>query len=160
MKIFLSRYLNNIDKKGRTSVPAPYRSVTIPCHDFSGIVAYPSIKHRCIEACGMERLEELSRIIQNLDPYSEERDAFETIILGQSMQLSFDSEGRVVLPKHLMEYANLGDQASFIGKGLVFEIWNPSDLDTQLERAKVVAQENRGLLKNNDIVRGLDSRER
>ncbi len=151
MKIFLSRYINNVDKKGRTSVPAPYRAVTNPSHDFSGIVVYPSIKHRCIEACGMDRLEELSRIIQNLDPYSEERDAFETIILGQSTQLSFDSEGRVIIPKHLMDYADLSDQVSFIGKGLVFEIWNPEDLDKQLEQAKVIARENRGLLKNAEV---------
>lgn len=147
MKIFLSRYLNNIDKKGRVSVPASYRA-TVHHPDFSGIVVYPSIKHRCIEACGIERLEQLSQIIQNLDPYSEERDAFETIILGGSMQLSFDSEGRVILPKHLMEYAGLDEQASFIGKGLVFEIWNPSTLDQHLESAKVIAQNNRHLLKN------------
>jgi len=147
MKIFLSRYLNNIDKKGRVSVPASYRSA-VHHQDFSGIVAYPSIKHRCIEACGIERLEQLSQIIQNLDPYSEERDAFEAIILGGSMQLGFDSEGRIILPKHLIEYAGLGDQASFIGKGLVFEIWNPADLDQQLAKAKVIAQNNRNLLKN------------
>jgi len=147
MKIFLSRYLNNIDKKGRVSIPAPYRLASFH-EDFSGVILYPSIKHRCIEACGIERLRKLSESIWNLDPYSEERDAFETIIIGQSTQLTFDSEGRVNLPRHLIEYAGLDEQASFIGKGLVFEIWNPQDLEAQIDKAKVIAQNNRNLLKN------------
>lgn len=147
MKIFLSRYINSIDKKGRVSVPASYRPI-LRDQEFSGVIVYPSIKNRCIEACTTERLLELSRIIQHLDPYSEERDAFETIILGESVQLSFDSEGRIILPKPLIEYANLADQASFVGKGLVFEIWNPKDFDDHLTQAKVIAQNNRNLLKN------------
>jgi MraZ protein len=147
MDMFLSRYTNNIDKKGRISIPAAYRS-TLGGENASSVIVYPSIKHKCLEACGFQRLFELSKIIQNLDPYSEERDAFETIILGESTQLSFDSEGRVVLPKHLIEYANLSDQAMFVGKGLVFEMWNPEECDKHLANAKVIASNNRGLLKN------------
>ncbi len=147
MKMFLSKYLNSIDKKGRVSVPASYRS-SIASQSFTGIIAYPSIKHNCIEACSIERLEQLSQIIQSLDPYSEERDAFETIILGESSQLGMDGEGRIVLPKHLMEYASLTDQVTFIGKGLVFEIWNPAAAEDHLAKAKLIAQNNRNLLKN------------
>ncbi len=147
MNIFLSRYLNNIDKKGRVSVPAGYRN-SLSHENLGGIIAYPSIKHGCIEACGIERFKQLTAIIQNLDPYSKERDAFETIIFGESVQLSFDSEGRIILPKHLIEYGNLGDQANFVGKGLVFEIWNPSDFDDHLTKAKAIAANNRDLLKN------------
>ena len=145
--MFLSKYLNSIDKKGRVSVPASYRS-SIASQSFTGIIAYPSIKHNCIEACSIERLEQLSQIIQSLDPYSEERDAFETIILGESSQLGMDGEGRIVLPKHLMEYASLTDQVTFIGKGLVFEIWNPVAAEDHLAKAKLIAQNNRNLLKN------------
>ncbi len=145
--MFLSKYLNSIDKKGRVSVPASYRSA-LATQNFIGIIAYPSIKHNCIEACSIERLEQLSQIIQNLDPYSEERDAFETIILGESSQLGMDGEGRIILPKHLMEYANLSDQVTFIGKGLVFEIWNPIEAEAHLAKAKLIAQNNRNLLKN------------
>jgi MraZ protein len=147
VNIFLSRYLNNIDKKGRVSVPAGYRN-SISNTDLSGIIAYPSIKHGCIEACGIERFKQLAAIIQNLDPYSKERDAFETIIFGESVQLSFDGEGRVILPKHLIDYANLDDQVCFIGKGLVFEIWQPVALEEYLSKAKAIAANNRDLLKN------------
>jgi MraZ protein len=101
-----------------------------------------------LEACSVGRLEELSKIIQNLDPYSEERDAFETIILGESVNLSFDKEGRIIIPKSLAEYANLSDKGCFVGKGLVFEIWNPDDFDKHLSKASEIAKNNRHMLKN------------
>jgi MraZ protein len=135
MKIFLSKYLNSIDKKGRVSVPSSYR-VILGNQTNSGLIVYPSIKHECLEACSLHRLEELSKIIEKLDPYSEERDAFETTILGESMHLSLDSEGRVVLPRSLTDYASIDDRAYFVGKGLVFEIWNPEKFEKYLMKAK------------------------
>lgn len=148
--MFLSKYLNNIDKKGRVSVPSSYRSIIMGKEDTapSIIIAYPSIKNPCIEACSLERMEELTNIIQNLDPYSEERDAFESIILGESRELNLDGEGRIIIPKSLMEYAGLDDQICFIGKGLVFEIWNPVAAEEHLAKARLIAQSNRNLLKN------------
>jgi MraZ protein len=147
MNIFLSKYLNKIDKKGRVSIPAGYRGA-LAKENFNGIIAYPSFKNNCIEACSMSRLEELSKIIQNLDPYSDERDAFETIVLGEAVQLSFDSEGRVILPSYLMEQVGIEAQGCFVGKGLVFEIWNPEQCEEYKKNAKEIAQGNRLILKN------------
>ena len=147
MNIFLSKYINKIDKKGRVSIPAGYRSA-LAQEKFSGVVAYPSFKNNCIECCSMSHLEELSKIIQNLDPYSDERDAFETIVLGEAIQLQFDSEGRVVLPSNLMEQVGITTQGCFVGKGLVFEIWNPDEFDSYRKGAKEIAQNNRSILKN------------
>jgi MraZ protein len=96
----------------------------------------------------MSHLEALSKIIQTLDPYSDERDAFETIVMGESVQLSFDNEGRALLPDYLMEQAGITDQACFVGKGLVFEIWQPELFAGHLKTAKEIAQEKRFILKN------------
>jgi MraZ protein len=147
MNIFLSKYVNKIDTKGRISVPASYRAA-LASEDFSGIIVYPSFKNNCIEACSMSRLKELSRIIQELDPYSDERDAFETIVLGEAIQLQFDNEGRVTLPSHLTAQIGVTTQGCFVGKGLVFEIWNPVNFEEYLKSARLIAQSNRSILKN------------
>lgn len=147
MNIFLSKYINKVDKKGRTSVPAGYRSI-LTAESFNGVVVYPSFRNQCIEACGLSRIKELSKIIENLDPYSDERDAFEAVILSESMQLQFDGEGRVVLPSHLMQTAKITDQACFVGKGVVFEIWQPKLFEEYLKSAKELARNNRFILKN------------
>jgi len=150
MNIFLSKYINNLDKKSRVSVPASYRLV-LSGQNFNGIIAYPSFRNKCIEACSVARLEALSQVIQNLDPYSEERDAFETIILGEAVQLAFDGEGRVVLPKSLLEHAEMEEQVCFVGKGVVFEMWQPQNFDTYLVAARQIAQNNRLTLKDRPV---------
>ncbi len=147
MSLFLSTYLNAIDKKGRISIPAAYRNL-LSNDEINCVIAYPSIKHKAIEFCSYKRIAELSQIIQTLDPYSEERDAFETVILSESVQLSIDSEGRVILPKKLYEYSMLEDQAIFVGKGLVFELWHPDRFNEHATFARVIAKNNRTLLKN------------
>ncbi len=149
MNIFLSRYENKIDKKGRVSVPASYRT-TLASENFNGIVIYPSFKNNCIEACSMSRLENLSKIIQNLDPYSEERDAFETIVLGEATQLQFDADGRVTVPAHFTAEAEITNKAIFVGKGDVFEIWAPESFAQHLSAARKIAKGNRLILKNNN----------
>jgi len=147
MNIFLSKYINKIDKKSRVSVPAAYRAI-LAKEEYNGVIAYQSFKHNCIEVCSLSRLAEISLIIQNLDPYSKERDAFETIVLGGSVQLPFDSEGRVILPEELQNFAEITDQAYFVGKGLVFEIWQPAHFENHLKAAMEVAKDQRLVLKN------------
>ncbi len=147
MNIFLSKYQNKIDKKGRVSVPSSFRGA-LSQENFHGIIVYPSFKNNCIEACSMSRLQQIYEIIENLDPYSEERDAFETIIMGESIQLQFDNEGRVILPNNLTSQVDINNQAFFVGKGLVFEIWNPTNFEIYLANAKKIAASNRFILKN------------
>lgn len=146
--LFLSTFTNKIDKKGRVSVPANFRNI-IRKQEFQGIIAYASFVNNAIEACSMERISELSDIIDNLDPYSAERDAFATAILGGSYQLSFDSDGRVLLPEKLIEKAKLKNNAIFIGKGKTFEIWNPDIFSEYISKAQDIALANRELLKFN-----------
>jgi MraZ protein len=144
--LFLSTYRNRIDKKGRVSVPAPYRAV-LAAQEYHGIVAYASFVNPCIEACGMDRIGKLSERIATLDPYSEEHDAFATAILGGSVQLPFDGEGRVMLPEHLISMAQITGEAVFIGKGETFEIWEPAAFEQYAKRARETARDRRSQLR-------------
>jgi MraZ protein len=149
--LFLSTFTNRIDKKGRVSVPATFRAalakITREDDDFSGIIAYGSFINRCVEACSIERIRKLSSRIEQLDPFSEERDAFATTILGGSVQLPFDGEGRVMLSESLIEVAGLKDEAMFIGKGETFEIWEPKAFGEYAARARELAREKRSRLR-------------
>jgi MraZ protein len=145
--LFFSRYHNKIDKKGRISVPASFRGV-LAKQDFNGLIAYASLKNPCIEACGLQRFQKMNDMIERMDPFSEERDALANTLFGESMQLAFDSEGRVSLPEHLMKLANIGEDALFIGKGETFEIWEPKAYAAYAKQSRsVVKQQFRHLMK-------------
>jgi MraZ protein len=144
--LFLSTYHNRIDKKGRISVPASFRAA-LAGQEFSGIVANASFINPCIEGCGMDRIVKLHERMESLDPFSEERDAFATTLFGESVQLGFDSEGRVSLPEPLIAAANLVEQAVFVGKGEIFEIWEPKAFADYAKRARELARDKRYQLR-------------
>ena len=50
--------------------------------------------------------------------------------------MPFDSDGRVILPKNLMEIAGITDKAVFVGKGQTFEVWEPKRFEEYLKKAK------------------------
>jgi MraZ protein len=144
--LFLSSFINKIDKKGRVSVPSSFRAILFE-QDSACVIAYESIKNKCVECCSSKRLEMISNSIDNLDPYSDEADAFAATILGASISLAFDPEGRIVLPEELVEFAGLNEKACFVGKGKIFEIWNPQHYQEYFEQAKKLANEKRNMLK-------------
>lgn len=148
MALFLSTFTNKLDKKGRISVPASFRNA-LAGQEFHGVIAYPSFINPCIEACGYGRMVKLHETIEALDPFSEERDAFATAILGGSSQLSFDGDGRVMLPEALIAEAGLSDQALFVGKGDTFEIWEPAAFAAYAETSRQLAREKRLSLRRN-----------
>ena len=94
--MFISTYENKLDKKGRVSVPAPYRS-HLSSLGYNGVVCYPSFTNSSIEFCPQNRLEKIADTIDTLNPFDENRDIFSTSILANSFQLNFDSEGRITL---------------------------------------------------------------
>ncbi len=148
MGIFISNFVNKIDAKGRVSVPSQFRA-SISDEQFNGVVVYPSFVNPCVEACGISRIEKLVNSIDEMDPYSNERDAFATSILGGSQQLGFDTEGRITLTKELVEQAELKDKAIFVGKGFTFEIWNPEKFEKYFNSSREIAKANRGKLQIN-----------
>lgn len=96
----------------------------------------------------MERMEKLYARIAALDPFSEERDAFATAILGSAVQLPFDSEGRVVLPESLLEQCGISGEGVFVGKGETFEIWSKDGFGKHASAARDLAKKQRLTLKS------------
>ena len=99
--MFLSSFENRLDKKGRVSVPATFRS-HLASMGYSGFVSYPSFNHSALEGCSQDRIEKLSKTIDSLNPFEEKRDFFATSILSESVVLQFDTEGRVSLTEKLI----------------------------------------------------------
>ncbi len=152
MALFLSTFVNKIDKKGRVSVPASFRAVLAKEPIASTLIAYPSFVHPCIEASGMQRMERLSEAIDAMDPFSEERDAFAASILGGAVQLSIDGDGRIGLPDSLLQEVEFEDQAVFVGKGQTFEIWTPGAFEDYAKTSRTLAKEKRGALSLQQII--------
>jgi len=144
--MFLSTYENKIDKKGRVSVPANFRSY-LSNLGYNGVICYPSFNNQSIEACSQDRIEKLSTSIDSLNPFEEKRDFFATSILSESMSLQFDGEGRISLSSKLLKHAKIKDSMLFVGQGQIFQIWEPTAFEKFKVNAKKKANINRARLK-------------
>ncbi len=126
MPLFLSTTVMKVDQKGRVSVPAAFRS-SLPQGGYQGIVIYQSFKRPCLEGADLTFMEKLSESMHgDFGLYSDDHEALATATLGSAHQLPFDPEGRVGLPKKLMMHAGISDEATFVGLGWKFQIWEPA----------------------------------
>ena len=144
--MFLSSYENRLDKKGRVSVPASYRSY-LSNLGYNGVICYPSFNNSSIEACSQDRIEKISNTIDSLNPFEEKRDYFATSILSESVNLQFDSEGRISLTEKLLKHAKIKNSMLFVGQGKTFQIWEPTTFEKFKVNAKKKANLNRANLK-------------
>jgi MraZ protein len=122
--MFLSTYVNKVDRKGRVSVPATFRTA-LAAQRFPGIVVFPSYKYPALEANSLERIEELIARLDTLEEYSDEHENL-GMMFAAAQRLPFDPEGRIGLPPDLAERAFIADSVAFVGLGKSFQIWEPS----------------------------------
>ena len=144
--MFLSTYENRIDKKGRVSVPASFRS-HLSNIGYNGVICYPSFNNQSIEACSQNRIEKISNAIDSLNPFEEKRDFFATSILSESINLQFDSEGRISLSSKLLKHAKIKSNMLFVGQEQTFKIWEPATFEKFKVNARKKANLNRANLK-------------
>ena len=144
--MFLSTYENKLDKKGRVSVPASFRS-HLSSLGYNGVICYPSFNNQSIEACSQDRIEKLSNTIDSLNPFEEKRDFFATSILSESVNLQFDNEGRISITTKLLKHAKIKNSMIFVGQGKTFQIWEPTLFEKFKINARKKANLNRASLK-------------
>ena len=125
MDLFLSKFVNKVDKKGRISFPSSFRS-TLPKNNKNEIILYKSLKSKSIEGCNTDRIKEISKRINKLDIFSDDQDDFATSIFSEIIPTAIDKEGRFLISEKLKQHSNISNQATFIGQGHFFQIWEPN----------------------------------
>lgn len=131
MSIFTSTYTNKVDSKGRVSVPAPFRS-TLPEGKDQCVVLFPSLVRKALEGFDHGYLEQISSKLDNYAMFLERSPDPASKILAKCITLSFDAEGRMVLPKALMDHAAITDKVTFVGQGATFQIWSPDGYEAEM----------------------------
>ena len=144
--MFLSTYENKLDRKGRVSVPASFRSY-LSNLGYNGVICYPSFNNQCIEAWPQDRIEKISNAIDSLNPFEEKKDYFATSILSESINLQFDSEGRISLTSKLLKHAKIRNSMLFVGQGKTFQIWEPTIFEKFRVKARRKSNIHRASLK-------------
>ncbi len=135
MDYFLSTYTNRIDKKGRVSVPAEFRGV-LSRRGSERLFANKSIRFPCVEAFGEDYVDQMIKRAREMEYESDEQDDYLDTTAASILPVGWDGEGRIILPEPLVAHAQLTDMATFVGRGDIFVIWNPTLFEARQAEAR------------------------
>ena len=121
----LGRYEHNIDAKGRLFVPAKLRLA------LGETFIAAAVMDHCICLYSHEEWDKLQEKLAAM-PLTKAR-KLQRFLSANAAEMAVDSQGRILLPKHLLEYASLAKEALVIGAGPRAEIWNPADYEADME---------------------------
>lgn len=124
---FFGRYQHTVDVKGRIFVPVKFRDKL-----GQSFVAAAVLDH-CICLYSFEEWDKLMEGI-NAMPVSRARE-LQRHLSSNAAEVELDAQGRILLPRHLVEYGLLDREATVIGSGNHAEIWNAARL-TEWESGK------------------------
>jgi MraZ protein len=138
MARFLANTINSIDKKGRVSVPAAFRTVL---GNQNSLYTMLSISSATIEAGGPQLIDAAEARLAQMDPFSEEYEIWSFYVHGDSDQLKIDGDGRISLSDAMREHTQIEDKVAFVGRGHFFQLWEPTRFEIYQKETRLKALE-------------------
>ena len=124
----------NLDAKGRLSVPARQRESLLDISAGSIVVSIDP-QSSCLVLYPLREWERIERDVQNLPTLNPTIRRFQRLVLGYASDLDLDSNGRILLPGALREYAHLEKRVVLVGQGNKLELWSESLWEAECEAA-------------------------
>ena len=112
----------NLDAKGRMAIPMRYR--TQLTEDENQIVVTIDTNTACLLLYPLPEWEVIEQKLAALPSFNEAARRIQRLLIGHATELDIDSNGRVLLPNVLRDYANLDKKIVLVGQGKKFEIWS------------------------------------
>ena len=132
---FHGQHEHSLDSKDRLTIPARFRSALA-----DGVILVKGLDP-CVEVYPVQefaRFEE--RDLAGFSSFSRDQRRMRRRIYAHSVDEKLDSAGRIRLPAHLIEHADLEGACVIVGAGNTLEIWNPNTWGS--EDAEVDARAN------------------
>lgn len=135
-----SCYTHGIDEKRRIQIPAKWR----PESEGTELTMILWPKHQagsCLRVLPPEEMAALMADIDAMPNGDPNKVVLKRFIGSESVQLTVDKAGRIVLPEAMARTAGIKDEAVLVGLLDRFEIWNPARYENVKAADAVVAHE-------------------
>jgi len=115
--MFIGRDSRTLDEKGRLTIPIRHRpdlalGMVITRGLDGGLFVFP-----------MSEWERLAAKIKALPITNRAARAFSRFLLGDAADCKLDAQGRVLVPKFLLDIAGIDGEVAVIGQGSRLELW-------------------------------------
>ncbi len=135
MSGFKGTFVHQLDAKGRLALPSKLR-LQIP---EGGTVTVGA--ERCVTFYPTDLWRATERSLNALDPLDPDVRDTKRRLFGAAEEVSFDRQGRIVLPGHLRDYAGLAKEVVVLGVGDLIELWDAGEWRSRRERIDTAASD-------------------
>jgi MraZ protein len=128
MTFFTSEYECKLDAKGRMVLPSRIKA-QLPAGENEGGNQELVIRRgfeQCLILYPIVEFKKVFSKISGLTEFNEEYRKLQRNFLSGVVTLELDSNGRFLLPKNMLTYAQIDKDAMLVGLGTKVEIWNPT----------------------------------
>lgn len=112
-----------IDAKGRLSVPSRYRDSLLG-EESESLVVTIDTEETCLLLYPAEEWQIIESKLQSMPSFNRAARRIQRLLIGHATDVEPDSNGRLLIPPVLREYAQLEKKVVMIGQGNKFEVWN------------------------------------
>ena len=124
MTTFIGDYHCKVDEKGRVTFPASLKKQMDTVSD-GRFVVKKDIFEQCLVLYTIEEWERQNSIIRSkINPYNREHNKFLRNFYMGSAEIILDSNNRLLIPKRLLDLANISKEAILAGQDGKIEIWS------------------------------------
>ncbi len=118
------RGINNLtlDAKGRMAIPSRYRDRLM--ESCGGRLIVTVDRDGCLLVYPQHEWEIIEQQLASLPSLNKQSRLLQRLLIGHATEVELDSQGRILLPTMLREYADLQKRCVLIGQGKKFEIWD------------------------------------
>jgi MraZ protein len=138
--MFIGSFKYSMDSKGRISIPAKLRKFVDPKSNDAFVMTRGTTK--CIDVYPMNTWEELVQSkLNNLNSFEPQEAMFLRMFLQQAAEDKLDSQSRLLIPKNLIDYADIQKDVLILGAIKKIEIWNPQTYEEYLKTSQLSYEE-------------------
>ncbi len=130
MTFFTSEYESKLDAKGRMVLPARIKT-QLPEAESQELVIRRGFEP-CLIVYPMVEFKKVFSKISGLNEFNEEYRKLQRNFLSGVVTVELDGNGRFLIPKNMLAYAQIDKDAILVGTGNKVEIWNPSVYEKHL----------------------------
>lgn len=116
--MFMGEFEHNIDTKGRIIIPAKFRQ------DLGAKFVVTRGMDGCLFGYPMDEWQIVYDKIKALPITKKDSRAFGRFFFAAAIECEFDKQGRINLPKTLIDYAKIQKKCEIVGVSNRFEIWS------------------------------------
>jgi len=128
--MFIGEYAHTIDEKSRLAIPIKFRKE----------LSKGAIVTKGLDGClFLYTLTEWQKLVDRMNqmPISQKNArAFSRLILAGAMDVEIDKQGRIVLPKYLVDYAKVKRNVIVAGLFNRLEIWDTHTWDSYKQKTE------------------------